>query len=47
MRIIGLAERALELLCQRSLNRKAFGKPLAELGELRCNCKLSDRSRNG
>ena len=32
MRIIGVAERALDLLCKRSLNRKAFGKPLAELG---------------
>ena len=32
MRIIGIAERALDLLCKRSLERKAFGKPLAELG---------------
>ena len=32
MRIIGIAERALDLLCKRSLKRKAFGKPLAELG---------------
>ena len=32
MRIIGVAERALDLLCKRSLSRKAFGKPLAELG---------------
>ncbi len=32
MRIIGAAERALELMCQRSLMRVAFGKPLAELG---------------
>ena len=32
MRIIGVAERALDLLCKRSLDRKAFGKPLAELG---------------
>ena len=32
MRAIGQAEAALELLCQRSLNREAFGKPLAELG---------------
>ena len=32
MRIIGVAERALDLLCKRSLKRKAFGKPLAELG---------------
>ena len=32
MRIIGVAERALDLLCKRSLSRKAFDKPLAELG---------------
>jgi alkylation response protein AidB-like acyl-CoA dehydrogenase len=32
MRTLGAAERALELLCRRSLERAAFGKPLAELG---------------
>ncbi|MCR9109178.1 acyl-CoA dehydrogenase family protein [Marivita sp. XM-24bin2] len=32
MRSIGLAEKALELMCQRGLNREAFGKPLVELG---------------
>jgi len=32
MRTLGAAERALELLCGRSLHRVAFGKPLAELG---------------
>jgi acyl-CoA dehydrogenase len=32
MRTLGAAERALELLCRRSLLRVAFGKPLAELG---------------
>jgi len=32
MRTLGAAERALELLCRRSLQRVAFGKPLAELG---------------
>jgi hypothetical protein len=32
MRTLGAAERALELLCRRSLGRVAFGKPLAELG---------------
>jgi hypothetical protein len=32
MRTLGAAERALELLCRRSLCRVAFGKPLAELG---------------
>jgi acyl-CoA dehydrogenase len=30
MRLIGLAERALEDLCRRSLERVAFGRPLAE-----------------
>ena len=32
MRAIGAAEKALELLCQRSVSRVAFGKPLARLG---------------
>ncbi|WP_226782704.1 acyl-CoA dehydrogenase family protein [Oceaniglobus trochenteri] len=32
MRAIGQAERALELMCRRSLAREAFGKPLAQLG---------------
>ncbi|WP_425500091.1 acyl-CoA dehydrogenase family protein [Pikeienuella piscinae] len=32
MRAIGQAERALELMCRRSLARTAFGKPLAQLG---------------
>ncbi|MCY6380817.1 acyl-CoA dehydrogenase family protein [Hoeflea prorocentri] len=32
MRAIGQAERALEMMCQRSLRREAFGKPLAKLG---------------
>jgi acyl-CoA dehydrogenase len=32
MRAIGNAERALELMCRRSLSREAFGKPLAQLG---------------
>ena len=32
MRSIGLAEKALELLCRRGLDRAAFGKPLVELG---------------
>jgi acyl-CoA dehydrogenase len=32
MRAIGQAERALELMCRRSLSREAFGKPLAQLG---------------
>jgi acyl-CoA dehydrogenase len=32
MRAIGMAEQALELLCQRSVSRTAFGKPVAKLG---------------
>jgi acyl-CoA dehydrogenase len=32
MRLIGMAERALELLCHRVSQRVAFGKPLAEQG---------------
>ena len=32
MRAIGLAEKALELACQRAVSRQAFGKPLANLG---------------
>jgi acyl-CoA dehydrogenase len=32
MRAIGLAERALELMCQRAWMRTPFGKPLAEQG---------------
>jgi acyl-CoA dehydrogenase len=32
MRLIGLAEHALELACRRSLERTAFGKPIANLG---------------
>lgn len=32
MRLIGMAEEALKLACERSLSRTAFGKPLANLG---------------
>lgn len=32
MRAIGAAEKALKLLCERSLSRTAFGRPLAKLG---------------
>ena len=32
MRTIGMAERALELMCKRALTRTAFGKPLANQG---------------
>jgi len=32
MRAIGMAEHALALMCERSVSRTAFGKPLAKLG---------------
>ena len=32
MRAIGMAEKALRLMCERSVSRSAFGKPLAKLG---------------
>jgi acyl-CoA dehydrogenase len=32
MRLIGMAERAVELMCRRTVSRTAFGKPLAEQG---------------
>ena len=32
MRSIGAAEKALDLMCKRSISREAFGKPLSELG---------------
>jgi acyl-CoA dehydrogenase len=32
MRLVGLAERMLELMCRRTLGRVAFGKPVAEQG---------------
>ncbi|MEU7975165.1 acyl-CoA dehydrogenase family protein [Micromonospora sp. NPDC049089] len=35
MRLIGMAERALELLCRRANERIAFGRPLAEQGVVR------------
>jgi len=35
MRCIGVADRALELMCKRTLNRVAFGKRLAEQGTIR------------
>ncbi|HEX8367353.1 MAG TPA: acyl-CoA dehydrogenase family protein [Pyrinomonadaceae bacterium] len=35
MRLIGVAERALELMCERAKARTAFGKPIAEQGVIR------------
>jgi acyl-CoA dehydrogenase len=35
MRSIGVAEQAVELMCQRALSRTAFGKPLADQGVIR------------
>src|SRR5437667_10188899 len=35
MRLIGLAERALEAMCRRVSSRVAFGKPIAEQGTIR------------
>jgi acyl-CoA dehydrogenase len=37
MRLIGLAERALEAMCKRVRSRVAFGKPLAEQGAIRAD----------
>ena len=37
MRIIGLAERALEAMCRRVTSRVAFGGPLAEQGTIRAD----------
>jgi len=35
MRLIGMAERALEAMCRRAIDRVAFGKPLAQQGVTR------------
>ncbi len=35
MRLIGVAERSLELMCQRAKKRVAFGKPVADQGVVR------------
>ncbi|MEV5937912.1 acyl-CoA dehydrogenase family protein [Streptomyces sp. NPDC051994] len=32
MRLIGMAERAIELMCRRAVTRTAFGKPIAQQG---------------
>src|SRR5262249_15465320 len=41
MRCIGVAERALEIMCKRVLGRVAFGKPLAEQGTIRADIAIS------
>ncbi len=48
MRLIGLAERALELMCERAATRVAFGKPLAHqsvtqerIAEARCQIDMA------
>ena len=41
MRCIGVAERALELMCQRVRSRVAFGKPIAEQGTIRADIAKS------
>lgn len=35
MRLIGIAERSLEMMCKRAKSRVAFGKPIAEQGVVR------------
>jgi len=48
MRLIGLAERALELMCERTASRVAFGKPLSQqtvtqerIAEARCQIDMA------
>jgi len=41
MRCIGVAERAVELMCRRVRSRVAFGKPLAEQGTIRADIAAS------
>jgi len=41
MRLIGVAKRALELMCQRAESRIAFGKPLSAQGSVRESIALS------
>jgi acyl-CoA dehydrogenase len=49
MRTIGVAERSLEEMCRRVKSRVAFGRPLAEMGQIRQNIAASrceiDQSR--
>ena len=41
MRCIGVAERALEVMCKRVQSRVAFGKPIAEQGKIRADIAVS------
>lgn len=41
MRLVGCAQRALEMMCQRADNRVAFGKKLSEQGSIREDIALS------
>jgi acyl-CoA dehydrogenase len=41
MRCIGVAERALEMMCKRVQSRVAFGKPLGEQGTIRADIAIS------
>jgi acyl-CoA dehydrogenase len=41
MRAIGMAERALELMCRRAISREAFGQPLARQGVVQQQIALS------
>ena len=44
MRAVGMAERALQRLCERSVRRIAFGKPIANLGgnrDIIANCRMA------
>ena len=41
MRLIGVAERALEMMCRRVRSRVAFGRPIAEHGTIRADIATS------
>ena len=41
MRLVGLAERALDLMCRRTKSRVAFGRPIAEMGSIRHDIAMS------
>ena len=41
MRLIGVAERALETMCRRVMSRAAFGKKIAEQGTIRADIAAS------